>query len=225
MIRRRKGIYRREGRSKKWRRLKKITDDLIRDRSKVYLDSQKECLLAEDATRNFFRNVKAFKTKDRPKAFDPMSLFPGKSEGEVASKLAAYFNRIGQEFQPLEPSDIPRTHKRALPVLMPYQVEGRIKAFKKPKSMVKGDIFPVLFDRFATLLAIPLTHIYNEISSTYIWPLIWKQEFVTVIPKCRNPGGMGDLRNISCTMLPSKIYESFVPVSYTHLTLPTTPYV
>ena len=76
--------------------------------------------------------------------------------------------------------------------------------------MVKGDIFPILMDRFCTLLAIPLTKIYNEITTTQVWPQIWKQEFVTVIPKCRNPSSMGDLRNISCTMLPSKIYESFV---------------
>ena len=117
---------------------------MIRDRRRIYLDSQKECLLVEDATRNFFRNVKAFKTKDRPKAFDPMSLFPGKTEAEVASELAGFFNRISSEFQPLEPHEIPRTHHRALPTLQPYQVEGRIRAFKKPKSMVKGDIFPVL---------------------------------------------------------------------------------
>ena len=76
--------------------------------------------------------------------------------------------------------------------------------------MVRGDIFPVLFDKYATLLAIPLTDIFNEMSRTFVWPTIWKQEFVTVIPKCRNPAGMGDLRNISCTMLPSKIFESFV---------------
>ena len=31
-----------------------------------------------------------------------------------------------------------------------------------------------------------------------------------MIPKCRAPAGVGDLRNISCTMLPSKIYESYV---------------
>ena len=31
-----------------------------------------------------------------------------------------------------------------------------------------------------------------------------------MIPKCRTPAEMGDLRNISCTMLPSKIYESYV---------------
>ena len=139
-----------------------------------------------------------------------MDLFPGKSEGEVAKELAGYFNRISSEFQPLEPRDIPRTYARSLPVLHPYQVEGRIKAFKKPKSMVRGDIFPALMDKFATLLAVPLTEIFNEITRTSVWPATWKQEFVTVIPKCRNPSGIGDLRNISCTMLPSKIYESFV---------------
>ena len=90
-----------------------------------------------------------------------MDLFPGKSEREVADALAAYFNRISCEFNPLEPSEIPRTIHRKLPVLQPYQVEGRIRAFKKPKSMVKGDIFPVLMDKYATLLAIPLTEIYT----------------------------------------------------------------
>ena len=88
---------------------------------------------------------------------------------------------------PLEPADIPRTHDRDLPVLQPYQVAGRIKAFRKPKSMVKGDIFPSLMEKFNLFLAIPLTDIYNEIVRTSVWPRCWKQEFITVIPKCRTP--------------------------------------
>ena len=39
---------------------------------------------------------------------------------------------------------------------------------------------------------------------------VWKQEFVTTIPKKTVPEGVNDLRNISCTMLPSKIFESYV---------------
>ena len=131
-------------------------------------------------------------------------------DDQIANELAAYFNRISQEFTLLEPDDIPRTHDRPLPVLEPYQVAGRIRAFKKPKSKVKGDIFPSLMDRFGLLMAIPLTDIYNEMTQTSVWPLCWKQEFVTVIPKCSAPAGLGDLRNISCTMLASKIYESFL---------------
>ena len=161
LVKKRKGVYRREGRSEKWCKLKRITDELMRKQRLIYLQSQKDCLLVDDTRRNFFRNVKAFQSKECPKSFVPMSLFPGRSEVEVAGELATYFNRISAEFQPLEPSDIPRTHDRDLPVLLPYQVEGRIKAFKKPKSMVKGDIFPALFDKFATLLTIPLTDIYK----------------------------------------------------------------
>ena len=97
-----------------------------------------------------------FPDEGPPEAFDPMSLFPGKTEEQTAEALAAYFNRISSECQPLEPGDIPRTHCRALPTLKPYQVEGRIRAFKKPKSMVKGDIFPALMDHFCSLLVIPL---------------------------------------------------------------------
>ena len=63
---------------------------------------------------------------------------------------------------------------------------------------------------FADFLAIPLTSIYNAISRTSIWPVIWKEEYVTVIPKKKSPVDMNDLRNISCTKLASKIYESYV---------------
>lgn len=122
LICRRKGVYVREGCSSKWKRLKKVTEELIKKRREKYLDSQRECLLVEDASRNFFRNVKAFQAKERPKAFNSMDLFPGKEEAEVAAELAAYFNWISAEFSPLEPSDIPRTRSRKLPVLRPYQV-------------------------------------------------------------------------------------------------------
>ena len=71
-----------------------------------------------------------------------------------------FFNKISHEFEPLEPEDIPTTHTRSLPKLLPYQVAGRIRAFKKPKSMVKGDIFPRLMSQFGVLLAIPLTDIF-----------------------------------------------------------------
>ena len=51
---------------------------------------------------------------------------------------------------------------------------------------------------------------YNEITVTYVWPAIWKLESVTVIPKVGHPSAFTDLRNISCTMLASKVYESYV---------------
>ena len=43
-----------------------------------------------------------------------------------------------------------------------------------------------------------------------MWPTVWNQEFVTTIPKKSLPESINDLRNISCAMLPSKIYESYI---------------
>ena len=76
--------------------------------------------------------------------------------------------------------------------------------------MVAGDLFPSLVTKFADILVIPLTDVYNTITSTKVWPLTWKEKSVTVIPKVRVPSGIGQLRNISCTRLVSKVYESFV---------------
>ena len=76
--------------------------------------------------------------------------------------------------------------------------------------MVSGDLFPSLVTKFSDFLAVPLTSIYNEVTRTMIWPLSWKKESVTVIPKTKIPTEIGHLRNISCTLLVSKIYESFV---------------
>ena len=212
MIKRRKRIFvTTGGRTAEWKRMKKLVQNLIDKRRKKYQETQKEILLAEDATRNFFRHTKNYMSKQRPPPFDVMDLFPGKNEHEVSELLAAHFNAISDEFRPIDPVfDIPTTYSKRIPVLEVHEVAIRLRKFRKPKSMVKGDIFPDLVTQFADLLAVPLTSIYNEISETLTWPKIWKEEFVTVIPKTRTPTEIGQLRNISCTMLASKVYESYV---------------
>ena len=71
-------------------------------------------------------------------------------------------------------------------------------------------MFPQLLGDLSDLFALPLTNIYNEITKKKVWPVAWKREYVTPIPKKVHPESMNDLRNISCTALTSKIYESYV---------------
>ena len=124
--------------------------------------------------------------------------------------MADHFNGISMEFDGLDPAAAPRTYSSPVQVLHVNQVANRLRKIKKPKSMVKHDIFPALVGPAADFLAAPLCHIYNTISATSTWPLLWKQEFVTPIPKKTLPSSLNDLRNISCTALFSKVYESFV---------------
>ena len=137
-------------------------------------------------------------------------MFSGKTKPEVAEELAEYFNKISKEFNGLDESQIPETHSSPLPSLDRAQVENLLKVFRIPKSMVPGDIFPQLVNSSAHLLAVPLADIYNTISRTGVRPKSWKTEYVTPIPKGRFPTSMNDLRNISCTKLFSKVYESFI---------------
>ena len=96
-------------------------------------------------------------------------MFPDRQEDDLAEHLVSHFNTISNEFSPLNhETDIPTSWSRPLPVLQPYEVAIRFKKFKKPKSMVKGDIFPQLVTKYADLLAVPLTAIYNDISETKI---------------------------------------------------------
>ena len=167
--------------------------------------------MADDANRNFFRHVKSFSCLKKPRQFDVRDLYePGWSDKNIAEDLAEYFIKVSREFKPLEENQIPLTWNKTLPTLEKFEVAARVRKFRKPKSMVPGDVFPRLVTDLSDFFAIPLTDIYNEITSSRRWPVLWKKEFVTVIPKTSSPQALTDLRNISCTLLSSKIYESYV---------------
>ena len=212
MIKKRNRLYVAEGgeRTDAWRVLKKKIDTAIRDRKRGYMDNQREHILAKDASRNFYKHVRNFSSFERPTLFDVKTLLPDLTDEEAAQRLAEYFNAVSREFDPLSPDQIPVTRPSNHPALCVHEVAKRIKKFRKPKSMVPGDIYPDLMTKFSDFFALPLTNIYNEITETAVWPTQWKKEFVTVIPKKKEPEKLSDLRNISCTLLASKIYESYV---------------
>ena len=154
--------------------------------------------------------MRTYNTVEKPKIWDIKTLCPNLSDDKLAEELSVFFNRISSEFSPLSDAEIPKTYNRNLPKLFPYQVSGRIRAIRKPRTKICGDVFPNLMTEYADLFALPLTDIFNCITDTFIWPSVWKIEIITVIPKCNNPVNFDQLRNISCTLLVSKIYESYL---------------
>ena len=211
LVKKRRAIYHREGRSHVWKALMKKSRKLVRDRAAKYWEGQKRNLLKPDADRSFYKNVKAYDSKEKPAPFNVRKIFPeAKDDAEVAEKLADHFNGISSEFAGLDPIDIPTTFGSSIPSLTEQSVCERLRAFKKPKSMVKHDIFPSLINEAAPALSRPLAKIFNKISEKQVWPLLWKEEFVTPIPKKPVPETVDDLRNISCTALFSKVYKSYV---------------
>ena len=140
---------------------------------------------------------------------------------EVRNILAVWFcqslaysqaqtHTLAATYEPLDMEKVPRSTSEQLPTITEDQVVQRIKNSRKPNSQVPGDIHPSLYGSCAKYVAKPAADIYNAISRTLVWPEAWTREFITVIPKKRNPEGPSDCRNISCTNYLSKIYEAFV---------------
>ena len=75
-----KGIHRQEGRSPKWRKVRKLLEDLVEQRRKNYCRSQKDAFMASDGDRNFFKYVRNYKSAEKQKPFNVCTLFPGLSE-------------------------------------------------------------------------------------------------------------------------------------------------
>ena len=210
MIKKKNAIYKAEGKTDRWTRQCNKIEAYLDGRKESFLERQRDKFSGPDAARNFFRNVKAYKSAEKPKEFSIQSLRPNNTEAETAAEAAAFFNRISKEFTPLEPSDIPTTYHRDIAPLSPANVRDLIVKSRKPNSMVRGDIFPKIVNQCAPYIAWPLSAIYNKILETYIWPIDWKREHVTIIPKKSMPEDFGDLRNISCTLFISKVFEQFV---------------
>ena len=88
--------------------MKAASDELCRKRCRLFVDRQKETLTVADASRDFFRNVKAFDSKEKPTVFDVRDLFPGMEDLPLAESLADHFNAISNKFEGISRDAIPQ---------------------------------------------------------------------------------------------------------------------
>ena len=119
MIRKRKRVFRETGgRTADWKDEKRRVANVIDERCKKFQISQKKELLFDNGGRSFFKQTKNYLSKERPKPFDIMDMYPGRNEQDVADLLATHFNTICSEFNPLDYNkDIPTTHSKPIKLL------------------------------------------------------------------------------------------------------------
>ena len=176
---------------------------------KKFWDKVIEKTKKQGNSSSWFRAVSMFKNKSFKKDWDITGMYPGMTNKQIAEIVAEFFNKISLEYQPLPDPSRPLTDEIEY-VIPQFKVAQRLKHFKKPKSQVLGDIEPELVTKFADLLAVPLAYIYNLAIATRHSPKIWKTETVTIILKNNSPSELSELKNLSCTPLFSKVFESFL---------------
>ena len=137
-IRKRKRRYKKHGRDAIWKEMKKETDRMIGESKKRYVDRVEEkCRIARNS-QAYFQAIKRLNCKEAPVIWNIMQMFPNLSAREIAEKVAAFFNSISNEYEPLLATEI--NTSAPLRRIEMYEVAARLRSCKKPKAQVPGDI-------------------------------------------------------------------------------------
>ena len=199
-----KRVYREEGRSPRWRGLCEEMEEEIRQKKSAFVDK-----VLEDGNtgKSYYSAVKNLAGPNGKKSWDVTDLFLDASSGETGERILDYFGSVGEGAETVEMPVVPEGGA-GMDVFDEEKVLKMLKKHKKTTSSVPGDPLPHLVREFPTAFVRPLTIIYNKMNETAVWPMRWKTEYLTIIPKVPNPADLSECRNISCTALFSKVMEN-----------------
>ena len=135
---------------------------------------------------------------------------------QCVEHIAEHFAEISGQFAPLNLNLLPDRVRKVLdddstpPIISEYDCYLKMKATKKPKSVIPGDLPSDIVKEFTEELANPVSKLCNNILQSATWPKQWKIEYVTPIGKVPQPMTEDDLRPISLTAFNSKVMEQFI---------------
>ena len=202
LAKRKRRVYKREGKSQLWFDLQYRLDDRIASSRQTFISNVKK---NPNPAKAYYKAVKSFGAKKAPQPWQPSDLFPGASDAEVGTKITDFFTEITDEFTPLPVSQAVPPSRAPITVA---DTVGLLRAAKKPDSMVEGDILPRIVKKHYKLLAPAACRIFNAVFEQGTWPTSWKTETTVVIPKVNNPSSLSECRIISCTPFLSKVLET-----------------
>ena len=170
--------------------------------------------VAEGNRTNSYKALRRLETGDHASKED--FTLPSHSDlapAEAAERLAEYFSRISQEFNPINPDNFPPWVKQKLlegktdpakPYLEDWQVYEKLRKSRKTNSLVPGDLPVKLIKEFTPELSKPVAQIFNKITHSGSYPRQWVVEYQFAIPKVYPPLTEDDTRNIASTSYLSK---------------------
>ena len=133
------------------------------------------------------------------------------TDEECAERIGKHFAAISKEYPPITINLLPERVKTKLedktnpPPITEHDCYLKLKAAKKPKAVIPGDLPNTIVKEFTVELANPLSKLLNNIAQTASWPQQFKVEYVTPIGKIPLPLSEDDLRPIALTAFFSKV--------------------
>ena len=210
--------YTKHGNSKLYKHLKRALKIKIKSEGKLFIE--KQIALAGEKGYKWIRHTASLLARpgDAPlKSFTlPDHLDDGLTALQSAEKIADFFSKISQEYDPLNLEELPdRVRLKLLvdpcdhPVFEEHEVYADLLTAKKTCS-VPGDIPVSILNEFLPEFVNPITKIINATFSSHEWPTMFKKEFGIPIEKVPDPQCEDDLRSIGLTPFISKRMEKLL---------------
>ena len=180
--RRKRMIFRRRGRSASWRELSRNLEVEVRESKEAFVDNAIE---KGGNGKDFYAAVKKLSGPGNSQAWSVRDLFPGIQDEEICKEVTDYFSSVGGRDPGRPMPDLPSG-----PVglrFTPDKVVDLLKKLKKKDSHVPGDPLPFLVRSAPELFALPVAILFNKACEEGNWPSRWKTEYITIIPKVKNP--------------------------------------
>ena len=147
----------------------------------------------------------------------------GMSNQDQAEVIAQHYASVSNEYKALEDDDIAShlySTEEEPPAIEAYQMYEQIQKMSSKKATVCDDIPMRVIKEFSVELAEPLAHIVSYGIRYGQYPVIWKYETVTPVPKAYPTEKVKQLRKISGLKNFAKICDSFLAGFLTHDMLP-----
>ena len=152
LIAKRRRLFKRVRRKEDWIHLKNKISLLVEKRKKGHSEYVRQKFISQKDTKNFHHSISSIMKGAEEEHWDVRCLYPGQTDGQVAENLADFFNSISSEYVAMDKEAIPTSYESVLPELTEFQVSNRLRKNKKCTSTVPGDVPPVLYNHYASLL-------------------------------------------------------------------------
>ena len=197
--------------SKKWKKLKKKFKILKRKTIQKFYKNFVEDLKQTDPSKWYGMAKRIGAVNNMEHGDLIVEELVGVNDDESAELIAEHFASVSQEYLPLDTSALPSfLPAPPPPTISELQVYKRLEKLKKTKSTQPIDLPFKLRKEFAPELAAPVADILNACLQQQKYPSLWKQEWVTPVPKVTRPKTIKELRKISSTSEFSKLFEGFL---------------
>ena len=216
VIRRRNREYEKNGKSQKWKELKKKCKDLCKTAKKNFADKFITNLKDKDP-KSWMTAMKKLGRANHEVDNDTWHFEnESKTYQEITDEISEFFAKISSNFIPVDRSLLPFIPPPCAPFVSEvenipevHEVHSLLKASKKTAS-VPYDLPVAFIKEFTPELSFPVWDIFRSSITSGVYPTRWKTEYVSPHPKILPPSSYEDLRNLSMTEFLSKSFERFI---------------